>query len=147
MDERKLTLSFVSDFKNVDLARAAIQGICEEIFGNPEWRPLAGDFTLAATEAMNNAVEHSGSKCVEIDLEISENEVSFKMMTEGQEFDPTIEASMPALSETESLPQGGFGLSIIQQLADSLQYEYLEGKNILTVKKMFPCEVKGKLEE
>ena len=134
MDERKLRLSFDSDFKNVDIARAAIGGICRELSGRSASESIVLDFSLAVTEAMNNAVEHSGAKSIEIDIILTKTEILFRMFTEGEKYEPLTTASMPILDDN-NLVEGGFGLAIIQELVDKVDYEYRDSKNILTIKK------------
>ena len=41
---------------------------------------------------------------------------------------------MPILDDN-NLVEGGFGLAIIQELVDKVDYEYRDSKNILTIKK------------
>lgn len=135
MGERKLRIIFDSDFRNVDMARAAIGGVCRELFRGPGSESRILDFTLAFTEAMNNAVEHSGSKSVVVELVSNNNEVLFRMLTEGEKYAPAATASMPLLDNEAELPEGGFGLAIIRQLVDKMDYEYLDNKNVLTLKK------------
>jgi len=96
----------------------------------------ATDFCMAINEAMNNAVEHSGSPLVEIEILTDENCMTFRMRTCGKRFDPTGRAAFPDPDTLEDLPEGGYGLALIQAYVDHLDYEYRDGKNILTLKKM-----------
>ena len=141
MDERKLRLTFDSDFKNVDIARAAIGGICRELSGSSAPESLVFDFSLAVTEAMNNAVEHSGAKSIEIEIVLTKGEILFRMFTEGDKYEPAKTASMPILDDDNQV-EGGFGLAIIQELVDKVDYEYLDNKNVLTLKKTFSANDK-----
>lgn len=134
MDERKLRITFDPDFKNVDIARAAIGGICRELSGRSASESLVLDFSLAVTEAMNNAVEHSGARSIEIEIILAKTEILFRMFTEGEKYEPLTTASMPILDDN-NLAEGGFGLAIIQELVDKIDYEYLDNKNVLTLKK------------
>lgn len=143
MGERKLTITFESDFKNVDMARAAIQGICRGIYPAAESESQINEFCLAATEAMNNAVEHSGANMIEMELLAGENEMALRLSANGEKFDPTAKVSYPDLDSPDGLPEGGFGRAIIREMADSREYEYINGKNILTLKK---CFLKNKKE-
>jgi len=141
MDERKLKLVFDSDFKNVDIARAAIGGICRELTGRSASESIVLDFSLAVTEAMNNAVEHSGARAIEIEIILTKKEILFRMFTEGEKYEPLTTASMPIL-EDNNLAEGGFGLAIIQELVDKVDYEYRDSKNVLTLKKNLSADAK-----
>ncbi len=131
------TLSFriEPDFKGVDRVRLALQKLCNEIYRGPEAESRTGELCLAATEAMNNAVEHSGADQVEIEICADEAAVLFRITTGGGKFDPTVDVSMPALDEDDELPEGGFGLAIIKAMVDNVRYEHVEGKNIMTLDK------------
>lgn len=120
------------DYKNVDIARKFIHRTLQDFFKNRDFKSQIDDICLAATEAMNNAVEHSCSPFIEIELAANETEILFNMITEGERFDPTVITSMPDIN---NMPVGGFGLSIIQELTDSVHYEYQDGKNILILRK------------
>lgn len=136
MAEQKLNITLDSDYKSVDMVRAAIEGILLKLSRDHRSESLAEDFCMAATEAMNNAVEHSGSQAIKIELSVNKNEIILKMMTGGKRFDPTAKAEMPVFDKDE-LPEGGFGLAMIHKLVDSMHYEYLNGMNVFTITKNF----------
>ena len=143
MKNRKTTIEFEPTFENVDIIRSAISGICLQTFSAPELKPLSIDFTLAITEAMNNAVEHSGTERVVIELTVTATAMIFKMTTTGVEFDPTPRVPFPDLRSAEDMPEGGFGRAIMRELVDHATYEYQNGKNILTLEKTFSYSEKG----
>lgn len=133
---RTLAFQIAPDFAGVDLVRTALKEFCNEIYiGGPEAEAWTGDLCLAATEAMNNAVEHSGAEKVEIEIFANKTEVVFRMITRGEKFDPTAGISMPVLGDGDELQEGGFGLAIIKEIVDSVRYEYIDGKNVMTLGK------------
>jgi serine/threonine-protein kinase RsbW len=132
-----LTIEFEPSFDNVDIARSAITGICQSAFPKPELESLTMDFSLAVTEAMTNAVEHSGTKRVIVQIVVAATSIIFKMTTDGVEFDPTAPVLFPDLNSSSDLPEGGFGLALIRELVDRTAYEYRNGKNIFTLEKTF----------
>ncbi|PCI28911.1 MAG: hypothetical protein COB67_05320 [SAR324 cluster bacterium] len=89
-------------------------------------------FLLAITEALNNAVEHSGTAEIQLELHFSPGEIEAIIITEGVAFDSSQVVGFPA---PELQAEGGFGLPIIQHLSDAMEYSYLNGKNILILKK------------
>ncbi len=142
LEEKRLTIKFDLNFESVDLARAAITGILKEKIKPDEPHTdsdESNEFRLAIIEALNNAVEYSQAKSIEVILIVSEKEILFRMITDGEKFDSTIKAEMPDLNNADELPEGGFGLAIIQRMVDKLDYEYCEGKNILTLHKIIPA--------
>lgn len=144
MAERMLTIEFEAHFINVDIARAALQGISAECFGTDTER--AADITMAATEAMNNAVEHSGSTAIKLEVILDDNELKILVISAGTQFDPT--AVTPALDEVDMLErdEGGYGLYLIRELVDSFEYEYLDSRNIWRLRKIINPGNGGKVQ-
>jgi len=136
MENRGITIRFLPEFGNVDVARAAVGGACVAAFSGRQAAGRTDEFLLAVTEAMNNAVEHSGARLVEIDLLMSPEAVTFRMHTEGDMFDPTKGASMPGM-DGDDAPEGGFGMALMKELVDRMDYEYKDGRNTLTLEKRF----------
>ena len=136
MNDKRLNIAFEPDFKNVDKTRVAISNLCLDVFKNPESKHLIEDFCLAATESMNNAVKHSGAKLIEVELFFNGREAFFRIKTEGEKFDSALKRLMPALNDTDELPERGFGIAIIQELVDGIDYEYSDNRNVLTLRKV-----------
>ncbi|MDP2156708.1 MAG: ATP-binding protein [Nitrospirota bacterium] len=136
MDEKILSRKFKPVFENVDAARVAVHTACRERYLQPGSNALIGDLLLAVTEAMNNAVEHSGAKELEIEVIAGPQNLMFRMITSGKRFDPTAGVAFPDLDTAEELPEGGFGRALIAEMVDSVKYEYVEGRNILTLEKI-----------
>ena len=135
MAEEIISLKFEPVFKNVDAARIAVHNACRERYRHPAAEPLIGDMLIAVTEAMNNAVEHSGARELEIEMVAGHQSLIFRMITAGAQFDPTAGVAFPDLDAAEELPEGGFGRALIAEMVDSVKHEYSEGRNILTLEK------------
>ncbi|GAF86748.1 unnamed protein product [marine sediment metagenome] len=90
---------------------------------------------------MNNAVEHSGALTVDASLTVTKKEILFSIINTGERFDISRPAEIPDIEEKW---EGGFGLVLIRELVDSIQYEYTDGKNILTLGKKLPSKNKRK---
>ncbi len=145
MTEKRLGLSFAAAFANVDLVRTAIQGVCREHFPAPEHLDAVNDFIIATTEALNNAVEHGTASQVSCDLMIMQQRVGLRLYVVGAEFDSTRSATLPD-AEADWLPEGGYGLALIQELSDDLEHTYQNGSNIFTIWKEIPQPVTGEEE-
>lgn len=135
MGEILLAMKFEPLFDRVSEARLAVQDICKKHYPQPGAEPLLSELLMAATETMNNAVEHSGAKEVEIELIGEGHGLIFRVLTAGNRFDPPADVAFPDLDGPDGLPEGGFGLAIISEMADSVQYDYRDGKNIVTLTK------------
>jgi anti-sigma regulatory factor (Ser/Thr protein kinase) len=127
MEERILSMEFKVLFTNVDIARAALQGVAAIFFGKDT--ESASDITMAVNEAMNNAVEHTDSKSIKIEVFWCEKELKVLVISGGKRFDPV--AASAGLNEEDMLErgEGGYGLYLIKELVDSFEYEYRDGCN------------------
>lgn len=139
-DIRKLMISCEPTFDNVNTLRAAFMGICVDFFRLECKATSITDFCLIVTELLNNAVEHAPAQEIIVELLLSDHEAVFRLISAGHGFDPTQEARMPDVGEDE-LPEGGYGLAIIQALADGMEYECQENRNTVTLRKTFPVKV------
>lgn len=135
MDEDIFTMKFAPSFESVSAARLAVQDVCEKHYPQPGAAVLVGELLMAATEAMNNAVEHSGAQEVEIELSAGVRGLTFRVITAGKRFEPPADVAFPDLDGPGGLPEGGFGLAIIREMTDSVAYDYRDGKNIVTLTK------------
>lgn len=136
-DNCKLRISFEPTFGNVDMVRAAVNGICSNFFQLGGNAASVLDFCLIVTELMNNAVEHADAGLLDAEILLSDQEAVFRLSSEGKGFDPTQRAVMPDV-EQDDLPEGGYGLALIQALTDSMEYEHRENRNMVTLRKRFP---------
>jgi len=142
MTEPVLSLRLPPTFESVDKVREAVRELCRDRYRQPGSEELLGDLLLAIAEAMNNAVEHARAPAIEIEIVAGARSLVFRMLTAGVPFDPTVAASFPDLDAPEGLPEGGFGRALIAALTDRVSYEYLQGKNVLTIEKQLTREVR-----
>ena len=132
-----LSFTIAPLYDEIDHARAKIIEFCRKHYSGEEFEASIGDLALAATEAMNNVVEHTRSSQVKIEMSVQDNQIIFRVSNSEARFDPTRENSTSTTQKGDDFPEGGFGLSIMKQLADQLSYDYVDGRNVLTiVKKM-----------
>ena len=138
-DSRRLRLSFEPTFDNVDMVRAAVGGICSDFFQLDGSAASVLDFSLIITELMNNAVEHADAGVLDAEILLLDQEAVFRLISTGQGFDPTQPVKMPDVDQDE-LPEGGYGLALIQALADGMEYERRKNRNMVTLRKKFPLK-------
>lgn len=136
-DTRRLLISFEPTFGNVDMVRAAVRGVCTSFFHLADNAASIMDFCLIFTELLNNSVEHSKSEVMKVELSLSDHEAVFRLVSEGDGFDPTVTAAMPYPDQDGDLPDGGYGLALIQALSDGMEYERRENRNMVTLRKKF----------
>lgn len=128
MEERALIMELEAHFCNVDIARAALLGISTEYFGKDSER--ASDITMAANEAMNNAVEHTESAIVRLEVTWNERELRVFVISCGPPFDPVTAVTDLDQDDMMARDEGGYGLYLIRELVDRFEYEYRDSHNI-----------------
>jgi serine phosphatase RsbU (regulator of sigma subunit)/anti-sigma regulatory factor (Ser/Thr protein kinase) len=93
---------------------------------------LTDKLVLVAVEAFTNTVRHSSSEIInsalEVQLRVQDQQVWLLLEALGPYFDP---AGVPLepLDPTDLSREGGFGLHIINALADSVDYSHSAGVN------------------
>ena len=64
---------------------------------------------------------------------IHEDRLDFTLTDSGVPFDPTV-ASMPDLTlDASERPVGGLGIYLVRSIMDSVSYERVDGKNVLSM--------------
>ena len=100
---------------------------------------LTSQLTLAVEEAVVNVMSYAyplGTKGdIIIEAKASEQWLKFIITDQGKAFDPTQAGNADTTLNAEDRPIGGLGILLVQQLMDSINYERIDGKNVLTLKK------------
>ncbi|MBO6012241.1 MAG: ATP-binding protein, partial [Bacteroidales bacterium] len=91
----------------------------------------------AVVNVMNYAYP-SGTKG-DVTVEASANDVrlKFTVIDSGAPFDPTVRAEVDTTLSAEDRPIGGLGIHLVRQIMDSINYERVDGRNVLTLRKKF----------
>ena len=92
---------------------------------------------LALDELITNTVRYGlhgvARPRIEVDLRVDDTVLVLTMVDNGRKFDPTQETSPDLSSAVEERPIGGLGLHLIKTFADRVDYEYVDGRNRLTL--------------
>ena len=132
--QRSLTLT--NDLKRVPRLNTFIDEVCE-----------ANGFDMATTMQINLAIEEAvvnvmnyaypeGTKGdITIETKANNNEVFFIISDTGKPFDPTAKAEVDITLSAEDRAIGGLGIHLIRQIMDNINYERVDGHNILTLMK------------
>jgi sigma-B regulation protein RsbU (phosphoserine phosphatase) len=57
----------------------------------------------------------------------------FQIIDSGVAFDPTVKENADTTLSAEDRQIGGLGILLVRELMDSVNYERIEGKNVLTL--------------
>ena len=100
---------------------------------------LANQLKLAVEEAVTNVIDYAYPNGIEgnIDLtiEADESRIRFILSDSGVEFDPTGVSKADTTLTVDERPIGGLGVFLVRNLMDSINYEHIDGRNILRMEK------------
>jgi sigma-B regulation protein RsbU (phosphoserine phosphatase) len=94
---------------------------------------------LAIEEAVVNVMNYAYPKgqegIIDILAEANDSRMKFTITDGGQPFDPTTMAEVDTTLSAEERSIGGLGIHLIRRYMDSINYERIDNKNILTLRK------------
>lgn len=107
-----------------------------------EWElpmSLTLSLNLVLEEALTNTIlygyddglQHS----IDIQLQKLANELIIKISDDGRAYDPTMKEDPDISLSVEERPIGGLGILLIKKIMNSVEYQRIENRNILTLKK------------
>jgi sigma-B regulation protein RsbU (phosphoserine phosphatase) len=102
-------------------------------------KSLASQLRLAVEEAVVNVIEHAypfGTEgSVEVTMMSDGHRLKVVIDDTGTPFDPTIEKKVDITLSAEERQVGGLGILLVRELMDTINYEHINGHNILTLRK------------
>ncbi|MCE2539423.1 MAG: ATP-binding protein [Acidobacteria bacterium] len=110
-----------------------------EVFGDANDLPDPKVFVinLALDELITNTVTHGLEDMADAEIRIRMRVVAgtliLVMEDNGQPFDPTQDTNADVTSSLEERAVGGLGLHLVKSFADRISYEFVEGRNRLTM--------------
>jgi sigma-B regulation protein RsbU (phosphoserine phosphatase) len=99
------------------------------------------DTQLIAEEILVNIIqygyENRNDGHIDLRIEINEKNLIMTFKDGGKPFNPLTEVVTPDLDrDDDERSLGGFGLFLVQELSERVDYNYHDGKNILTVSQL-----------
>ena len=131
---RSLTLP--DDVQEVPRLADFVTGVCESV-GFDENTTMQMNLALeeAVVNVMNYAFPPGTHGDVRIDAYANDVRLKFVISDSGIPFDPTTRGKVDTSLSLEERDIGGLGIFLVRQLMDSMNYERLNGRNILTLRK------------
>lgn len=132
------SITLTNDIQQVPQLAEFVDMVCEEVGMD---MAVAIQMNLAMEEAVVNVMNYAyptgtvGN--VTIEAESNEDQLQFTIIDSGTPFDPTAKEDVDTTLNAEERPIGGLGIHLVRQLMDSISYERIDGKNILTLCKKF----------
>lgn len=78
---------------------------------------------------------YNGKGTVEITLSKFKDHISFVFMDNGKPFNPLAKADPNITASSEEREIGGLGIFMVKKIMDKVEYEYINGQNVLTLVK------------
>ena len=132
--EKKLVIK--NDISEISKLATFIGELSEELNFTPE---LNFNLNLVLEEAVSNVILYAYSKEVQKEINllanISDNNLIFVLTDSGKEFDPTKVPDADVTLSAEEREIGGLGIFLIRQIMDTVEYQRIDGKNMLTMRK------------
>ena len=126
-----------NDVSEVEALGAFVKHVAESL--NID-KSLTGKLRLAVEEAVVNAMEYAypAGKTGEISVRVTSDRrrLKFIITDTGIPFNPTEVSLADTSLSAEERPIGGLGILLVRELMDSINYERIDGKNVLTLTKI-----------
>lgn len=133
---KRMRLTIDSALEHVSMVGNALRGILENEAGPRQDIPL---IELAVCEAVNNAIIHGyGRKAgfpVEVDVSLGDGRLDVVVADQGQGFErfPDVLPAIPDGDDLEQMPLGGWGLRIMGEVMEAVDYSSDQGRNELSM--------------
>jgi sigma-B regulation protein RsbU (phosphoserine phosphatase) len=136
MAQLKRSLILPNDIGTVPQLNEFIDSLAEEIGLDMS---LTMSLNLAIEEAVVNVMNYAypigESGHVEIEAVADDKWLSFIIRDSGIAFDPTTKEDADTTLSAEERPIGGLGIFLVRQLMDVIEYERIDNKNVLVLRK------------
>lgn len=87
----------------------------------------------AVVNVMNYAYPQGTIGDINIEVQVDNNQLEFIISDSGTPFDPTTKAEVDTTLSAEERTIGGLGIHLVRNIMDSINYERVNGKNILAL--------------
>jgi serine/threonine-protein kinase RsbW len=132
--EKKLVIK--NEISEINKLTVFIEELSEELVLTPE---ITFNLNLVLEEAVSNVIYYAygeeKQKEISLTAKMSENNLIFVLTDSGKEFDPTKVPDAVITLSAEEREIGGLGIFLIRQIMNLVEYQRIDGKNVLTMGK------------
>ena len=104
-------------------------------------KSMAQSIKLAVEEAVVNVMSYAYPMGTHGEISVQaiadSQQIRYIITDKGKAFDPTKVMKTDTTLKAEDRPIGGLGILLVRELMDSVNYEYVDGRNILTLGKKY----------
>ena len=90
---------------------------------------------VAIDEIASNIVRYSGAPDFTVQVVVEESSVSVVFSDAGKKFDPLAKEDPNVSLSADERAIGGLGLFMVKRMMDEVKYDYVDGRNVLTITK------------
>ncbi len=90
---------------------------------------------IAVDEIFSNIARYAGATEAALGIRVENGAVTLRFTDNGRRYDPTEKAAPDIRLSAEERDVGGLGIFMVKKTMDSMNYEYKDGLNILTLRK------------
>lgn len=132
--EKKLVIK--NEISEIAKLNLFVEELSEEFDLSPD---LTFNLNLVLEEAVVNVINYAYPKNESQEISLSaqkiDNNLYFVLTDSGKEFDPTQVPDADISLSAEDRQIGGLGIFLIRQIMNKVEYQRIDGKNVLTLKK------------
>lgn len=130
------TLVLQNEIPEISKLTLFIDELGEELGLSPE---LVFNLNLVLEEAVSNIILYAYPKGehenISLTAKKTENQLLFVLTDTGKEFDPTQMPDADVNLAAEDRQIGGLGIFLIRQIMNQVEYQRIDGRNVLTLGK------------
>jgi len=130
------TLVLQNEIPEISKLTLFIDELGEELGLSPE---LVFNLNLVLEEAVSNIILYAYPKGehenISLTAKKTENQLLFVLTDTGKEFDPTLMPDADVNLAAEDRQIGGLGIFLIRQIMNQVEYQRIDGRNVLTLGK------------
>ncbi|MBQ4519481.1 MAG: ATP-binding protein [Bacteroidaceae bacterium] len=130
------TLVLQNEIPEISKLALFIDELGEELGLSPE---LVFNLNLVLEEAVSNVILYAYPKGehenISLTAKKTENQLLFVLTDTGKEFDPTQMPDADVNLAAEDRQIGGLGIFLIRQIMNQVEYQRIDGRNVLTLGK------------
>ena len=130
------TLILKNDIAEISRLAEFVENLGEEFMLTPD---LVFNLNLVLEEAVSNVILYAYPKeeheIITLSAKKDGNMLIFVLTDSGKEFDPTQIPDADVTLSAEEREIGGLGIFLIRQIMNTVEYQRIEGRNVLTLRK------------
>ena len=135
-NERALEITIANEFQEIAAVAERVDAFCEE-------REISSESAYAVnlsldeilTNTMRYGYDDDGPHRIEIVVRIEADALVVVIVDDSAPFDLSVTPEVDVDASLEERRAGGLGLFLVHQMVDKVEYERVEGRNIVTLTK------------